>query len=153
MTELHPPPAPRLAPPLSPTVRAMTGAARAPWIATLIAAGAAILGALLPWASLGVLSAAGTDGDGMITLLLGVAAGIVAIAARYAVTAWSIVAIATGALVVAVAVYDINEVTSTAGVLGIEPSVGSGLWITLLAGLVLGGSGIVALVRKRRPKV
>src|SRR3546814_5869584 len=93
----------------------------------LAGAGAITIGSLLPWASatsiFGTVSKAGTDGDGIITLGLGVLFGIWAfmnLAPR--------ARIAAGCVVALIALYEIVDVLGT-GHDDLVVSVGIGLWI------------------------
>ncbi|HEY9564158.1 MAG TPA: hypothetical protein VIR30_10350 [Nocardioides sp.] len=110
----------------------------------LAGAGAITIGSLLPWASatsiFGTVSKAGTDGDGIITLGLGVLFGIWAfmnLAPR--------ARIAAGCVVALIALYEIVDVLGT-GHDDLVVSVGIGLWI-VAAGAVL---AIVGSVQARR---
>ena len=48
-------------------------------IGCLVAAGFVVVGSMGPWAKVLVFSKAGTEGDGMITLVFGAIAGVIAI--------------------------------------------------------------------------
>jgi hypothetical protein len=97
----------------------------------LFSFGGVIIAAFLPWAKIWILTKAGTDGDGVITLLLGaVGAAAIWIAANKG----ALLAAACALLALSVGVYDVIDVSSTA-----RASVGIGLWLTVLA------SGIAAL--------
>lgn len=99
-----------------------------------------VVGALLPWATLGFISVAGTEGDGVITLILGLATAALALLASVKGSRWPLlVGAVLSVLVVLIAIYDISDVSSTA-------SVGSGLWLTLIAG----GVAVVAAVLASR---
>jgi hypothetical protein len=131
----------------------------------LLGAGlAAVLGALLPWlrASVGpiTIERAGTDVDGAITLFLGVVLGALALLAlvigsvRARGLALGVAAIVVAGLVLLIAVVDIADVKDKAvdieaGGIDIEVTVGSGLWLTLVAGLVGIVGGVLLLVRRR----
>lgn len=105
----------------------------APWL-LFGGAGAAIVGGFLPWATLLGISASGSSGDGLI------AAGLALLASICGLLTVSnkpgrIGTIVFGFLIVAVAGYDIVNISST----GI--TVGYGLVITLIGGIlvVVGG--------------
>lgn len=96
---------------------------------------AVVVGAFLPWATLGAASKAGTEGDGSFTLILGIAAAALGVLGHLKQSrGMKIGAVVAAALVVLVAVIDIVDVGSTE-VLGIEFEVGVGLWLTLVGGL------------------
>jgi hypothetical protein len=126
------------------------------------AAIAAVIGALLPWARINLavgdsgLTATvnGTEGDGVITLVLGVALGgmaVLALATRRSTVA-GVVAVIVGAAIVAIAVIDIVDVNRAAGDVSpvVEVSVGAGLWVTLVAGAVGLIGGVLLLAQRRR---
>ncbi|KQZ70633.1 hypothetical protein [Nocardioides sp. Root151] len=124
-----------------------TPARVAGWL--VVAFGAlAVVGALLPWASAGPFSVAGTNGDGIITLPLGivaVAAGIVrGVATRP--SGWQIavpiVALVVGVLVGLIGVIDTILVAD-------EATVGGGLLLTILAGLGIVASAMFALIKQK----
>jgi hypothetical protein len=113
----------------------------------LAAAAALVLGALLPWAkaSAGFISVskAGTDGDGVITLILGLAVAVLALVAwkpqqhQVAVILGLLAGVAAGA----VAIYDIVNVsnaitTAEASSSLVHASVGAGLWITAVGAAI-----------------
>lgn len=83
-----------------------------------------VLGAFLPWATVFGISIAGIDGDGSLTLLMGLVAGVVAL-----VRPWSrnvrIGTVLLGSLVALVALADM---TSVAGI---------GIYMTLIGGLLV----------------
>jgi DNA-directed RNA polymerase subunit RPC12/RpoP len=116
------------------------------WAMTLlIAAGAIIIGSFMAWATISVLgesvSNSGMDGDGAITLIIGVALALVAFwglrtGVRRGIAIFALVA---ALLVVVVAVIDINDVQDFMPEISrslVEPSVGPGLWLVLVAGIV-----------------
>jgi hypothetical protein len=119
--------------------------------AIVVLAGGAvlILGALLPWATASVgfisVSKAGTSGDGVITLVIGL--GVLAIGwvalGRRPHRAAVILGLVAGGIAGAVAIYDIadvsNAISQTRSSL-VHASVGIGLWITALAavGVIVG---------------
>lgn len=112
----------------------------------------AFIGAFLPWATLGVLSKAGTEGDGVITLILALLGGLLGFGGisrgRSGMLVGSLIC---AALIVLVAIIDIADIGTIGDrTMGLEPDVGSGLLLTLVAGGcgVLGA--ILALVTQRR---
>jgi hypothetical protein len=110
------------------------------------AASADIIGAFLPWVSVTIfgvtLSKAGTSGDGVITLILGVVIGLLAFRSRSRLsntaTLWALV---LSVLVEGVAVYDIVNVSNNS-----YATVGSGLLLTAAGGIC----GIVASIMRCR---
>jgi opacity protein-like surface antigen len=119
-------------------------------------AGLAALGSFLPWvtADIGAFSVTknGTEGDGVITLILAVAMGLVFIFGRKPKSvAWLVIVLA--GLVLAVALYDTVDVSNKADELAnnssslfqVSASVGIGLWLALAAGVLAFVGGIVAL--------
>ena len=102
-----------------------------------------LIGALLPWAQFGPFTKSGTDGDGAITLVLAllVAAGglWVVLGAPLGIP---IAALAISALIALIALIDIADVDST----GLD--VGSGLILTLVAGITGVAAGTWALVAR-----
>ena len=112
-------------------------------IGTGIAAIVIIVGSVLPWAtvSLGDLSESvgGMDGDGAITLVLGLLLGAFAVYAylRGAPRGLAWAAAVVAAIVAVVAIIDIADVSSLSGDLGdlADVSVGFGLWLVLIGGI------------------
>jgi hypothetical protein len=109
---------------------------------------AAVIGSLLPWAKasapfLGTVSTAGTDGDGVITIVLGalvVVCGLFAWNPRIhkAAVLWAALA---SLVILGVSVYDISNVSDAVSVAEtrsslIHASVGIGLWLTAVGGAV-----------------
>ena len=124
-------------------------------------AGAVMLGALLPWAKVqaGIFSAekAGTDGDGVITLLLALGVGVVAILlVTQGVQLWKpIVIVAAGGLCVLTAIVDMVDVKNRAadppeGLEGIQVTIGIGLWLTLLGAVAIVVGGVLTLTTRNR---
>lgn len=113
-----------------------------------------VIGAFLPWATVGPFSKAGTDGDGVITLILGLACAAFGVAAlSRARRGYAVTALVAAVLAVVVAIIDIGDVSSVAeGPLGIEAEVGVGLVLTLVAGLVAVAGCVVAIRSTRRPE-
>jgi hypothetical protein len=110
-----------------------------------------ILGAIGPWAKVLVVSKAGIEGDGILTIILGGILGAVLIAARYDGQTPSFLALlGTGLLVLAVAGYDIVSLLSTGDDTMFTVQVGWGLWLTALAGVALVLLAIPAFAVRRR---
>lgn len=101
----------------------------------LVALGLAAVGSLGPWATFGVFDKAGTDGDGVISLIAA-AAGVLAVLLGRGRIALLIV----GLVILGIGVFDVIDVSSTdIGVLGTEvsPSVGWGLWLVAVSGAAI----------------
>ena len=122
-----------------------TDDARSKW---LLALGAAVVafGALLPWATVNAgfvsVSKAGTDGDGVFTLLLAlVVGGLVFAKWKTGLSrALVIVSLVLGVMVLAIATIDAIDVASTVEedeLVEVRASVGIGLWLTLLGGVAM----------------
>jgi hypothetical protein len=109
-----------------------------------------VLGALLPWASALGVSVPGTSSDGRITLVCGVIISImgVLIGVGHGHLWTSATALAFALIVGLVALVDVaggvTVVSYYHGFVAIE----SGLWLTLVAGLLCIGLSVVALVRR-----
>jgi hypothetical protein len=111
-----------------------------PWVA-FGGAGAVAVGSLLPWVTVhsafGSISVAGTEGDGVITLIIGLA-----FAAAYAAKKIPLAAPAGFAALV-MAIYELTNVQS--GIRDAErelgefatASVGIGLWIVLIGAIAM----------------
>lgn len=138
------------APPGPPPAPVPSGYSTAEKVA-LGGAGLAALGSLLPWASVtsifGTISVNGTDGDGIITLVLAIVAGGLVLARKAPVAALVLLAI-----VALVAVIDIADI---AGAVDDEElgdfatvSVGFGLWLVAL-GAAAGLFGTIQHLRSR----
>jgi hypothetical protein len=97
----------------------------------------AVVGAVMPWVSAGPFSTAGIDGDGMFTLLFGVAAGAIVLFRDWETVdrlGVGLLGVLTG--LVAVNVYsNLGEVGGSTDI--IDVSAGFGLHLTLLAGIIL----------------
>jgi hypothetical protein len=108
-----------------------------------------VIGSFLPWATVvtifGNISKAGTDGDGVLTMLLAGGAAALSLA-RKAPRAIIVML----ALTAVVAVYDIADVARLGGEGedSVDVSVGFGLWIVAIgAAVAIWG----AIQRRRRP--
>lgn len=164
MTELPPPPPPppppAAIPPPPPAARrdVPPGPPPAPlrlgtlqWVA-LGASAVLAIGAFLPWITVGPFSRSGVGdgGDGWFTLVCALACGaIVLLTARsIRIRGWIAIAV-LGVLSAFICLIDIADVAG-ADVPLFEPSVGSGLILSLLASLVVAGVSIAEIVRRRR---
>ena len=154
-----PPPNPLA--PLRPEPVTSSGIPLGAWV-LLGAAIAAVIGALLPWARINLSfgpeglseNVNGTEGDGVITLVLGILLGAVAVLAlaTHGVARWAaVVGIVAAAIMTAIAIIDIVDVNRTAGDIRplVDVSVGSGLWVTLIAGLAGIVGGVLMLAQQR----
>lgn len=118
------------------------------WVVTLAGGIAIIVGSFMPWATLGPFSAAGTNGDGTITAVLGALVAIIATIAltkpplprRLAVPAF-IIALLSAVVTI---IDSVNVSRNDAGA-----SVGSGLILCLLGSLAASGGSIVGLIASR----
>ncbi len=108
----------------------------------LIGALVVVIGSFLAWASVSVEgfgseSVGGMDGDGTITLIVGLAAAAFALFLKG--RARMIGVIVAGAIIVLVSIIDIVDVGRAAGELGglpgVDVSVGFGLWLVLIGGI------------------
>ncbi|HEX5370106.1 MAG TPA: hypothetical protein VFY10_11880, partial [Dehalococcoidia bacterium] len=70
-----------------------------------------IAGSFMPWAEVGIVHANGTDGDGVITLILGLI-GAVAIIAASGSSLLACACILVGLASVGIALYDISNVSN-----------------------------------------
>jgi hypothetical protein len=137
MSEINQPPAP-------------PRASSAPPVIAIAGVVLVVIGAFGTWASVSAdaigfdVSAGGLDGDGVITLILGLIAGAVAFVGMRAPATWQAIVLAiAAAVIVLIAIYDMTQVGDAAdGVSGIDVSIGWGLWATLLGGLVLAADAV-----------
>lgn len=114
-------------------------------IATMITAAGVIIGSIMPWATVtGIIQVdiAGTEGDGKITLALGVAAALIALSqmnkqggwARPAT--WGAMLSGAGIIVAAaLAVSNLSDVADAGPFAQVAP--GAGLWIVLVSGVAV----------------
>jgi hypothetical protein len=126
-------------------------------VQALVFGGAALIvvGSLMPWvkASAGVFSATknGIDGDGVLTLGLAAAIALGFFFSRQAKTsAWLV--IAPAGIVLAIAIYDMidisnkaDELTNSRSLIHVSATIGAGLWLTVVAGVVALLGGLLAL--------
>jgi hypothetical protein len=119
---------------------------------------ALVAAAFLPWvkASLGFLTVerTGLDGDGTFTLACGIAAAVLfwVVVSQ----AGRLITLLAGTFALVVSLYDIvdiqnkaADVTSGAGVISVEATVGLGLWISLLASVAVVIGAVLALREAR----
>lgn len=130
--------------PASPAFRVIVGGA----VATLIGAGG-------PWVTSGLFSKAGIEGDGVITLAIAAIVGLMAFLATRRPNKWlAPAAIVGGALILVVGIIDILDIRDSAspdGLFGgIDVSVGWGLYLTVIAGVILIAGGV--LLRRQTPQ-
>jgi hypothetical protein len=119
----------------------------------------AVVGSFLPWAEAlgGALRRNGTDGDGIITLVVALIGGGLGLGLAF--TRKDIVAYLAGlggflcgALIGGVAGYDLKNLTDVIGDIERESSLdlglsaGSGLYLTLVAGIAMALAGILAIL-------
>jgi hypothetical protein len=124
------------------------------WV--LLGAGVlAFIGAVLPWATVGPISVAGTSGDGALTLFFGMVIGAMGlvIGLRQGRLWASILATVFSGFMTLTAVIDIAHIstfTNRFEGLDINVRVGAGLWLTLVAGVGSLVCAVLAII-KRRP--
>lgn len=135
-------------------IAGVPAAAKAGWewnaasVLTVVGAALVFIGAFMPWATLGPFSAAGTDGDGVLTLLLAVAAGAMGVPgilrSRKGLLIGSMICAVLAFLIGA---YDMANIsTSTDAPLDLNPNVGAGLYLTVI-GAIGGIVGSVLAIR------
>lgn len=124
-------------------------------IAALIASVGVVVGSIGPWATFFAMSTNAVGGDGTITLILGIIAGVALfavlnLARTKAQSSWmvglSVLATVAGLVCLIVAIMDIFEVTSRkAEFFGktIGAQVGWGLWMVAIASAVLTITAVV----------
>ncbi len=78
---------------------------------SLIAAAAIVIGSIGPWVTSPLVDRAGTDGDGIITLILGVLVGTLILIRRPG-SRWLWLATALGVLCLAIGLYDLADILS-----------------------------------------
>jgi hypothetical protein len=122
------------------------------WLA-LGAAAAMVVGGFGPWATVLGFSAAGTEGDGWIVIVIGVvvAAGLAALnRSRVIGSGAAISLLLAGGLVAGIAVYDITNIERVAEGTFLEDAIspGWGLYMVLAAGIVLLGTAVAVLAGK-----
>lgn len=104
-----------------------------------------VIGSFLPWATvdtwIGTFSATGTDGDGVITLLLGLAAGALIALWKRPLVIIAAVAAGLAALVALVDLVDLGRAIGDSGFADVTP--GIGLILTLLAAMAAAALAVV----------
>lgn len=104
-----------------------------------------VIGSFLPWATvdtwIGTFSASGTDGDGVITLLLGLAAGALIALWKRPLVIIAAVAAGLAALVALVDLVDLGRAIGDNGFADVTP--GIGLILTLLAAMAAAALAVV----------
>jgi hypothetical protein len=115
-----------------------------------------VIGASMPWATVLTISVAGTVGGGKATMFFGVVLGVfgLLIGLKQGRLWVSITACVLAALVVLIALGNVGNISDVARqngdtFLGNSVSVGSGLWLTLVAGLAAVALSIVGIARRR----
>lgn len=112
------------------------------------------IAAFLPWATvdtaIGSVSASGTDGDGVITLILAILAGIAVAASAKRLRFSEGVAGVLGIVVALIGIVDWSDVAGVAGASGLASvSVGAGLVLTTLGGVALVICAVWMLTQRR----
>lgn len=118
-----------------------------------------LLGSLLPWATVetgfGSISVRGTEGDGVLTLLLALAGGAAAVAVVMARKPMAAIGgIVAGGLALAIGLFDFIDLARATGDSGglVQAHTGFGLWLVLLGSLAMTGASIAILVlNKQQP--
>jgi hypothetical protein len=123
------------------------------WL-TVGAALLAVLAGVLPWATVFGVSVYSADGDGGLVIGCAVVVGACGIVMGLGHgRLWaSITATVFGLLIGLIGLIDTVNVNSVVSNSDIPPgiaSVGAGLWLTIVAGLLITGLGAVAIVRRR----
>jgi hypothetical protein len=123
------------------------------WL-TVGAALLAVLAGVLPWATVFGVSVYSADGDGGLVIGCAVIAGAcgIVIGLGHGRLWASITATVFGLLIGLIGLIDTVNVNSVASSTDLPPgvaAVGAGLWLTIVAGLLITGLGAVAIVRRR----
>jgi hypothetical protein len=128
--------------------RAMSSTARTAGWLMAAAGGVIVIAAMMPWASFGPFTVAGTSGDGGITLVLGLlaAAGGVWRGLSQRPSGWQLAIAVTdlviGGVVTLIGIADAGDVSGVA-------TVGSGLILTIVGGVGLIGAAAFGVVKHR----
>ncbi len=143
MTQLPPPP-----PSATPGSQGPTPNRTGP-VLSLIGGGLVLLGSFLTWATVtvgigslgvsGTVGVSGTDGDGQITLVLGlviVGIGVVGLMGRPRFWLISLIAGCLAALVAVIDIVDVSRTVSQVQGAYMHASVGIGLWVVLVGAVV-----------------
>ena len=135
-------------------------------VAVMIGAALAAIGSLLPWIDYGGFSASGFDGgyltgssmgdgnDGIVILLLGLAAA--ALAAHYFMKPNSLLSLGSlilGAAAAGVAAYDFirlyKDIKDGCGGCSVTDYLGYGLYVSIVGGVIAAGAAYVGFRRER----
>ena len=107
------------------------------------------VGSFMPWVQAGIISAAGTDGDGMFTLISGVVIALIGVAKKATlITGWATVGLAVFSLfIIANVVVNFETVEIFDTTIG---SLGTGLFVVGLASLfaLIAGFKVIGAARK-----
>lgn len=120
-----------------------------PRIIILIGAAAVIIGSFMPWATLtsflGDINKNGTEGDGAITLVMGILIGLAAVFSKpRSGKRGSWVAVVLGVLVGLIAIIDIADIERLANdVPFAEINVGIGLYVVLIGAVIAVVGGLI----------
>lgn len=110
-----------------------------------------VIGAFGPWVTvdgLAEVNESGLESDGVITLALALIAGALLAIYRNRMTRGVKIGIGICAvLALVISIIDVLDVTGTE-VLGIEPSVGWGLWLTLVGSILLVAGTVMASLKR-----
>lgn len=121
----------------------------------LLASVALVIGAIGPWQTTAMVHRAGTDGDGLITLMLAMGAGLLVLSKPQG-SGWMMLAGLLGVGCAFVGILDLIDIqTSTQELFGREVrlvSAGWGLWLTAFASLCL-SVGAAALWTEEAPEI
>jgi hypothetical protein len=110
-----------------------------------------VIGAIGPWVTvdgIAEINESGLESDGVITLPLALIAGALLLAFRNRMGRGAKIGIGIcAALCLIISIIDVQDVAGTS-VLGIEPSVGWGLWLTLAGSIVLVAGIVLTAIRR-----
>ena len=118
----------------------------------LIGAILLIVGAFLPWGRTAIVDVTGLDGDGVITLGIGVVAIILLLIKK--VPLW--ITIILGVVALAIGIIDMRGMAAANTELGLEAgdefavSIGSGLYLTVVGGVGLIVGPIVGYIMRKK---
>lgn len=118
-------------------------------IITLTAAAIAAIGSIGPWATLGVFTTNGTEGDGVVTLI---AMASVALFAGISLAngpnvSRAVLTVLVGLVATAISLYNlvnIGDAQTDVFDVAVSPSIGWGLWLTFLGSVVTLVGGVIA---------
>jgi hypothetical protein len=132
----------------SPAARTISSPARSAGWLMAAAGGLIAIAAMMPWASFGPFTVAGTSGDGGITLVLGLLAAAGGVSRGLAQRpsgrqlAIAVTDLVLGCVVTLIGIADAGDVSGVA-------TVGSGLILTILGGMGLVGAAVFGVVKHR----